>query len=579
MKTRLLSVLLIMALFAAVLAGCTSDKAETSPESEVPEVSESAPVETLPEEAPPAEDTPEEPVEKPEPEPIKIQYPITEGTDGVLTMWTQFESFVFGKWFESFSEKPVIQTVADRTGILLEFTEVGSTVASEQYNLMVASEDYCDFIPINLYNGGAAQAYKDEVIIDLTPYIEQNAPDFWVKLNSYDDKTVFLDATTDGMYLNLCTFADSVLTDSGMFVRKDWLDKLGVEAPTDKASLETYLYAAHDQMGSSHTYPVTSSCTVDYANSFFDTALFAISGTDLAMYLVDGQVTSGLTTDNYREYLEWIIKLYNDGIIHKDFYASAMGRNETMALIGDNNMAIWQGMADHKDEFYSMAKDPDFDIQAVPILKNDDGLYTFGTTRSPVGGSGGGGGNPSPCITNCCEEIEAAVQFLNYFYTEEGSMLGNYGVEGETYNLGPDGEIVYTDLILANPNGMNSQMAFTCYGWNHSGMISYPTRNLDTYPQDVKDIITMWSDTSYTTYDHTIPSAAALDVDETNSITTMVADISSYASEQLLKFITGTEPLNDDSWAAYVEGCNSFGLETCVEVYQKAYDDYLVEIA
>lgn len=64
-------------------------------------------------------------------------------------------------------------------------------------------------------------------------------------------------------------------------------------------------------------------------------------------------------------------------------------------------------------------------------------------------------------ITSACKNPEAAVKFLNYGYTEEGYMLYNYGIEGETYNR--TGETVtyngieyplveYTDKMMNNPD-------------------------------------------------------------------------------------------------------------------------------
>lgn len=48
-----------------------------------------------------------------------------------------------------------------------------------------------------------------------------------------------------------------------------------------------------------------------------------------------------------------------------------------------------------------------------------------------------------------------------------------------------------------------------------------------------------------------------------------------YASEQLLKFLTGAEPVTDQRWGAYVDTIASMGISDCTAVYQNAYDEYL----
>ncbi len=43
----------------------------------------------------------------------------------------------------------------------------------------------------------------------------------------------------------------------------------------------------------------------------------------------------------------------------------------------------------------------------------------------------------------------------------------------------------------------------------------------------------------------------------------------------VLKYITGAEPLTEESFANYQATLDSFGLQSCIEVYQAAYDRYL----
>ena len=38
-------------------------------------------------------------------------------------------------------------------------------------------------------------------------------------------------------------------------------------------------------------------------------------------------------------------------------------------------------------------------------------------------------------ITPSCKNIEAAVMFLNYGYSEAGSKLFNFGIEGESFEV------------------------------------------------------------------------------------------------------------------------------------------------
>lgn len=56
-----------------------------------------------------------------------------------------------------------------------------------------------------------------------------------------------------------------------------------------------------------------------------------------------------------------------------------------------------------------------------------------------------------------------------------------------------------------------------------------------------------------------------------NEITAVI----SYASEELLKFMTSATELNDESWNNFKDKCMEQGLEKCLEVYNTAYQEYL----
>lgn len=588
MKNKLFAMLLVLALVLSLMAGCASKTTEetSQPEASQPETTQEAPQEEAPapEEAEDAETQEEEPAveEVPEEPKFVVEYPIGDGETDKLTMWASFDVNAFGNYYSSFNDKPTVKYVQEKTGILLEFQEVSSTVATEQFNLMIAAGDYTDFLSCGSangnaggpggggnYTGGMAQAYVDEVIIDLSDMVEEHAPDFWAELMTYGADGI-AGATTDGRFLNLASFTKSSMSDSGMWTRGDWLEKNGKELPNTFAEMIDLAYFYKETYGCTHTIPVGPGCSIDFANTAYGTGIFGVSGSDIAMFRNGDTLVSGMTTDGYREYLELMAQLYADGILNKEFYVSEMGRNESMSTIGKGNAAFWQGMADHKSEFSTMADDPDFEAVALPLLVGESGTHDFATPVDPVGGGG-------PSISVDCEDPELALEFLNWFYTEEGYMFANYGTEGETYNIGADGKVEYTDLILNNPNGMNSQQAFMYYAWSHTGSISYGDKNLDTYSDDIRQVISTWSDESRKSYDHAIPSAAALDAEETNTVTGMIADVTSYASEIILGWITGTSPLTDEAWDAYVDQCNQLGLEDCVAVYQGAYDDYLAE--
>ena len=65
-------------------------------------------------------------------------------------------------------------------------------------------------------------------------------------------------------------------------------------------------------------------------------------------------------------------------------------------------------------------------------------------------------------ITTSCKDVETAARLLDYAYSEEGHMLFNFGVEGESYTM-VDGYPTYTDKILNNPEGWPLAQSLAAY--------------------------------------------------------------------------------------------------------------------
>ena len=53
------------------------------------------------------------------------------------------------------------------------------------------------------------------------------------------------------------------------------------------------------------------------------------------------------------------------------------------------------------------------------------------------------------------------------------------------------------------------------------------------------------------------------------------SDISTNVSESVLAFITGSRPLNDETWEELVKGIEGMGIQRCIDVKQAALDRYL----
>ena len=594
-RTKHIAILVLLALLVTMFAACGSSSETSEESSETTEVTaaeeteaeeaeeaveeeaeaeeETEEAEEIPEEsaeeAVEAEEAADEETEETE-ETASISYPL--GSDITITFWTEFDNNAFGSFgLESYNDLEALSLVAEATGVNYEYVEVSNVVASEQFNLMIASGDWCDAMKAEkYYTGGLAQALSDEVIYDLSDLIPEYAPDYYAVL-SEQDQTTLDSIRTDGKDLQLVSINSVYINDGGTFVRGDYLDELGVEWSTDFEDFIDLLYLVKNTYGSEYTYPADPGGGLTGAEAYFETELFSLrsDSSDLAVFVTDGVVYSGAISDGYRAYLELARQLYADGIFNQDFYVAELDRGSTMSYIGDGNIFIWTGRADSMNDPLSYTTDEDMYVQPVDAyFLGESGEYDFLDEVVMASTEG-------ISITTACEDPGLVLSFYNYFYTDEGALLCNFGIEDVAYSLNADGEPEYTDLILNNPDGMNFNTAMAIYGM--SGVVNWTDTEakLAAYTDEVVEAIELFSNLDNKSSLHTYPNGAALSAEESSSINNQLTAVTSYAAEQCLKFLVGAEDLTDETWETYVQHCIDLGINDCLEVYQTAYDDYL----
>lgn len=575
MKTRILAILLTAAMLLAIMAGCGSDGASAETAGAV-NSAETAAEAAAPETESAAEPAEEETAEELEPEVIEeateeipaLTYPVADGAS--LTAWVTLDP-PFRQAIEDWNDLAVLDTITEATGVALEFNTVSSDVATEQFPLMIAGGDWTDFIPISYYTGGDAQAYADEVIIDLTDMLPANAPDYWAQVQQMNDVTI-QSMVSGGRHLTFYAMKDEYYTISGPCIRQDWMDELGLAAPTNLDELSNALKAIYDAYRPTYTI-YTSGGSLSYLSDIFGTKITGYSTTSLPVYVNENQVVCTYATDEYRAYLEWFVEMYEYGIIHNSFYElnemDGTARNTNIAV---GETAIWSSRCESIDEWETYTTDAEILATCDPepmAYITDDGTFNWSDEQSLLYT-----GQMSWCVTSQCEEPELALQFLNYFFTEEGSVIANYGTEGYTWEFDKNGDVAWTEVITNNPDGYTAQLAVNVY--TSSAVLPlycYEAKMIPTYSEKAQRAFETYNQ-NYTD-DHALPGGAAYTAEQSGELSETVNAVLTYTSEQLMKFMTCQTPLNDDTWAEFQNSMKDLGIEKCMEVYQANLDELI----
>lgn len=510
----------------------------------------------------------------PAPESPVITYPL-EGDDLQLTAWTAFQSQT--GMVEGYTDWPVIQSLQEKTGVDIAWTNVAQNAATDQFMLMISGGDYADIMR-NLpryYSGGVTQAYNDDIIIELNTLIDEEMPDYAEELYADDSNRINV-SNDDGQMLYISIIYDENNIGNGWTIRKDYLDALKLETPTNLEALETALIAISSEFGG--TSPVLMN-SGNYANLLSTT--FGVTGYDpmdsnAIFYQENGTVKCSLVQDGYREYLETMNRWFTEGLISPDFMTMTSNPRDpsTALLISDGNAVFFSSGVNQWDGYKSAASNPDFALTAIPMLTKAEGEKMHFPSNSTKVSSNG-----AWTISSTCEDPVLAAHFLNYFYTDDGANLVNYGIEGESYEM-VDGKPMWKQdelQALADTYGIG----ITSVAQGYYGIVGdltgtrFVSQLNQFYPEEYLSAFDVWADTSMIEGNYNLPgSFISFTAEETEQISATLSDISTYFAEHIATFINGEDDITTQ-WDSFVEKLDSMGINKITEIYQDAYDRYL----
>lgn len=555
---RIAAVVIALMLVLGLFAGCSNDSETNTPTA--------TPTETAPGNA---EQTPsEEPDVTPE---------LDGPTDVVLPLVSEPVSFEIwcgyapsaGQQVLDVAETLAYKVAEERTNVHIDFVNPSSADINEQFNLSIVSGDYPDSYQTisSLWASGFDYYIENEIIIDIGDYMEY--------LPNYDyvrrmDEPTYLSTITDsgsipGIFMLAKTMQWAVL---GPMVRGDFLEKWGLENPETYDELHDVLTVFKDNGVQAPLLAQTTGFD-DWLMVGFDTMYS--SGHGGVQFLVNdsGEVSFSVLNDGMLEYVTLMNQWYNEGLIEQDFYAKDTAITYAQGRIQNNEAGVTKTLYSAHDLFKPGAIDPDFQLIGLNIpTKNAGDQINISFGAAPITLNK----DTLSTITVDCENVELLLRWHDYFWTEEGSLLGNYGVEGVSFEYDENGEPAFLESIYASPDGVsflakmfdNAFQPYQGYWYDWERELA-PNTSAET--MGTKDA---WSRNVTPLYN--LP-AVTLTAEESTEASGILGDCYTYIDEMVLKFISGMVPLTD--WDEFESTLESLNVDRAIEIYQAAYDRYL----
>lgn len=437
---------------------------------------------------------------------------------------------------------------------------VDDAAAIAALNVLLASSDLPDIVThpyYTYYPAGNDAAIEDGVYIDLKPYLEQYAPDYWKLLK--EDPEMMRQVTTDAGHIWCFYMIDSFAQPSyaGPVWRQDYIEKVGGNLPETVDEMHELLLKFKNELNLQ--YPI------------FDDAVnylpFAWNVKNDFMLDESGKVAYGPVLDGWRQYLRTVAQWYQEGLLAPDYQAPEHVKQSWMAgkvgigYMGFNHMTEYTQLARSSNvEGYKMiaAKYPTLEAGQQVRFK---AVHAYRAQQNCT------------AVTTSCKNPEAAIQFLNAKFTPENILKSNYGEEGKTYTL-VDGKPVYAEELIhpAEP-GMTLGILLYKNALGKGPYYRIMDRNWFTHLPEAIDAMYLWDgSTDGGTGDIADPflSMPTADGEEYAAI---VNDVRTYTNEARMKFITGQWDI-EEKWDEYLRTLEGMGLDRAIKIKQEAVDRY-----
>ena len=491
-----------------------------------------------------------------EPEAYTLTYPLD--TDYALTYW--------GTVPYAFDDvtKPYTAGLIERTGINLEATIVASSDATNQYNLLLTEDKLPDLITRNFTGSQLQELYEVGAIWDLAPYLEEYAPDYWAYLNAEgNEELLSLAKDEKGRILSVGCYLEGVYdgTFCGPVILKDWLEECGLPMPVTLEDWEKTLVAFKEKYGA------TLSLAKTRWHSGISSGTDAMGGITSPSYYIDdnGKVQHASIQPEFKEMLEVLARWNKMGLIDQDSFSQ--NDKAVRQKVMDNQVGIsFTALSQLTNWFADAAAEGGNGAEWVGLSYP---RTAAGATTSMIQISSRAGNQKTVVTTSVSEEdLKVVLAWINYGFTEEGFIYQNFGEEGVAHTVDAQGNVTgFTDAVKGSTL---SEFINDYIGTRSNAVCGVQASNLNNFLNDEKSIEarTVWTENTEAER-HLMPSLVIQD----ESYTDTYLSITTYINESVLKFILGEEDLAN--FDAFVNQANEMGLTKCIELQQKAYDEFL----
>ena len=435
----------------------------------------------------------------------------------------------------------------------------------QAFNLTVASGKLPDIISL-AYPERLEDLGMQGGMIPLNDLIDKYAPNikaFFEKYPRYKKDAV----AADGNIYLIPGFYDwyRMKASQGLYIRKDWLNKLNLPVPNTMEEFYQTLKAFKEKdpngNGIQDEVPYFER-TVEYAEK----ELVGLFGAHTGFYVDGNEVKYGPTQERFKEAMREVIKWYKEGLIDQEIFTRGFQARDYMLRndLGGCTFDWFSSTTSYNTDPKLKEKIKDFEFVAIaPPLYKDKRYAPDGRTTN-LGGWG---------ISVTAKNPVEIIKYFDYWFSEKGNELANWGIEGDTFKRDENGKKYFTDKVMKAENktplqvlrdeGVQFRMGMAQdYEYEKAWADPQASEWMEWYTKE-GFIVEPMPTVKYTTK-------------ENKKFQKIKSQLDMTVKEMCQKWILGSADF-DATYDEFVERLNSVGLKEATEINQKAYERFMAQ--
>lgn len=471
------------------------------------------------------------------------------------------ELSLFAREFEAYNDQNVWIGAYDKTNVLLKPTLPANTSNMDrELALAIAAKEVPDVVydwSRDNFNKYGSQG----VLIPLNDLIDHHAPNYKKFLEQNPDIKYFSTAADGNIYF--IPFIRDGNASTGWFIRRDWLDKLGLEAPNNLQEFYDVMVAfkQRDPNGNG------KSDEVPYFGGRADFGgLLSLFNVRTGFGYSNGKVSFGPLDDGFPHAISQISKWYREGLIDPEIFTRIDGKNYFTSSNTGGITHDWLGSTAKRNDALQESI-PGFNLVVFAPPEGIDGVRREERRRGRVSTEGWG-------ISSSNKHPVETIKYFDFWFTKEGRRMANFGIEGVHYDV-VNGRAVFKDSVLQGEvevtELMNNLRSYINFGYWQD--YSYEDQWIN---QVARNGLEMYIKGDYLPKPIEQPSLNYLDNEQRRNL--LNGQITSFVEESIQKWVLGKENI-ETNYNQFVEKLKSLGVDEYIAIEQKAYDNYLSQVA